>query len=220
LSINYIEIAAVIIIALVAFFIWRKYFRGKRAEALRYLAQMLDFTFSPKSDEMLLAKLSGFQLFSKGHSRKISNVLSGKFNEISVTVMDFQYTTGSGDDTHTYQQTVFYMESEKLLLPGFTLRPEGLFDKITNVFGYKDIDFEFYPIFSKKYFLRGKDEGLIRNTFTDSIIQYYEQHPGISTEGEGNKIIYYSGSKIVPADQIQQLIQQGYELFELFRYNK
>jgi hypothetical protein len=54
--------------------------------------------------------------------------------------------------------------------------------------------------------------------FTDSTIQYFEQHPGLSAEGEGNGFIFYYGSKVASADQIQNLMQQGCEIFELLKH--
>ena len=217
MNVAFISITAAFIIALVVIFVLIRYYSGKRAEALRQLAQTMNFTFSPKGDATLLAALSGFHLFSQGQSRKYSNVLSGKYHGISIMILDYQYTTGGGEDAHTWRQTVLAIESDKLLLPNFVLRPEGLFDKIGNVFGYKDIDYELYPKFSKQYFLRGKNTQSVRNIFSDSTIQYYEQHPGLSTEGEGNRFICYNGSKVVSVDQIQNFMQQGYELFELFK---
>jgi hypothetical protein len=218
LNITIISIAAVVILILIVFYVWKRNFSGKRAEALGQLAQTLNFTFSPRDDGTMMAILGGFQLCSKGHSRKIANVLSGKYSGTPVMILDYQYTTGGGKSTHTWRQTVLVLESEKLALPHFTLRPENVFDKIGSVIGYKDIDFPIYPKFSKQYFLRSKDEAAIQNIFTDSLIQYYEQHPGLNTEGEGNRLIYYQGPKIVPADKLQAFMQQGYELFGLFKH--
>ena len=218
MEVTLILIVAIVIVVLAAFYIWRRYFSGKRAEAFRRLAETTNFTFSPKGDRTMLGPIVEFSLFSKGQYRRISNVLTGKFNGIPVMIFDYQYTTGSGDSAHIWKQTVIAMESEKLELPNFVLRPEGLFDKIGDVFGRKDIDFEIYPKFSKQYFLRGESEESVRNIFTDSTIQYYEQHPGLSTEGEGDRFIFYHGSRVVPIDQIQNLMQQGYELFELFKH--
>jgi hypothetical protein len=219
LNIIIISAAAVVILALIVFFIiWMNKVSGKRAEDIGRLALSLNFRFSPKDDGTFIAELSKFQLFSKGQSRKISNILSGNYSGTPVIILDYQYTTGGGESTHTWRQTVLIMESEKLALPLFTLRPENVFDKIGNALGYKDIDFPVYPKFSKQYFLRSKDETAVRNIFTDSLIQYYEQRPGLNTEGDGQRLVYYHGPKIVPADKIQEFLQQGHELFSLFRH--
>ena len=52
-------------------------------------------------------------MFSRGYGRRITNVFTGKFNLVPVTVMDYKYTTGSGKDSHTWKQTVMVMDCEK-----------------------------------------------------------------------------------------------------------
>ncbi len=210
-----IGILTLIIIILIYVVVW--YHSKQRQKAFERLAETLNFTFYAKGDQSSLDAMRGFHLFSQGHSRKILNVLTGKFNDIPVMVMDYKYTTGSGKSSHTWNQTVIAIESEKLALPVFVLRPENLFDKIGNVFGKKDIDFETAPLFSKKYLLRGDDEPAIRMIFNQWIIEYYEQHLGLSTEGDGRKLIYYRLSKTVSPDKIQAFLQEGYEIFGLFR---
>jgi len=193
------------------------YLGKKRAQALQALAAALSFTFTARGDDMLIGELGEFHLFSQGYRRRISNVLQGKFNLVPVTVMDYKYTTGGGKSSHTWNQTVLVFDSDKLQLPRFLLRPENLIDKIESAFGYKDINFDTAPVFSKKYLLRGENEAAVRNTFNGGILQYYEQHPGLSTEADGKKLIFYRTSKVVPPDKIQAFLQEGYDAFELFK---
>lgn len=193
------------------------YLGKKRAQALQALAPALSFTFTAKVDAKLIGELSEFHLFSQGYARRISNVLQGKFNLVPVTVMDYKYTTGGGKSSHTWVQTVLVFESDKMQLPHFVLRPENLFDKIGSAFGYKDINFETAPVFSKKYLLRGENEATVRSTFNAGILQHYEQRPGLCTEADGKKLVYYHTSKVVPPDKIQAFLQEGYEAFELFK---
>src|SRR5271157_3380385 len=165
------------------------YLGKKRAKALQALAPALSFTFTAKGDAGQIGELSEFHLFSQGYGRRISNVLQGKFNLVPVTVMDYKYTTGGGKSSHTWVQTVLVFDSDKLQLPRFLLRPENLFDKIGSAFGYKDINFDTAPVFSKKYLLRGENEAAVRSTFNAGILQHYEQRPGLSTEADGVKLI-------------------------------
>jgi hypothetical protein len=193
------------------------YMGKKRAKALQALAPALSFTFTASGDDMLIGELGEFHLFSQGYRRRISNVLQGKFNLVPVTVMDYKYTTGGGKSSHTWTQTVLVFDSDKLQLPRFLLRPENLFDKIESAFGYKDINFDTAPVFSEKYLLRGENEAAVRSAFNAGILQYYEQHPGLSTEADGKKLIFYRTSKVVPPDKIQAFLQEGYDAFELFK---
>jgi hypothetical protein len=204
-------------IIIVAIYFVGRYFAQQRTRNLKKLAELMNFTFSEKGMGDVQEALGGFHLFSQGYSRKISNVLTGMLNDIPVMVMDFRYVTGSGKNSHTWQQTVLAVESDRLQLPPFVLRSENLFDRIGGIFGKKDINFETSPVFSKRYLLRGHNEESIRKLFSDAVLQYFEQHPGLSTEGDGEKLIYYRISKRVPPEKIQAFLQEGYEVFGLFK---
>jgi hypothetical protein len=208
-------LGSVVVVGIIIYIVW--YFNKKRTKVLKPVAESLNFTFSEKGEKSLMDSLSGFHLFSQGYSRRISNVLTGKFNLIPITVMDYKYTTGGGRSSHTWHQTVLAIESDKLQLPRFVLRPENLFDKIGSVFGKKDINFEMAPMFSKRYILRGDNEESIRSFFNVGVLEYYEQHLGLSTEGDGVKLIYYRTSKRIPPDKIQAFLQEGYDVFNLFK---
>jgi hypothetical protein len=206
----------VIVIAGIVF-IATRYFSKQRTKAIQQTAESLSFMFSEKGDKTLMDEFNGFHLFSLGYARRISNVLTGKFNLAPVTIMDYKYTTGGGKNSHTWQQTVLVIECGKLQLPRFLLRPENLFDKIGSVFGKKDINFETAPVFSKRYLLRGDDEEPVRMVFNERVLEYYEQHPGLCTECDGAKLIYYRSSKLVRPEGMQAFLQEGNDLFNLFK---
>ncbi len=131
----------------------------KRSEALQAAAERMKFRFSRKGDPDLLDRLKGLHLFSQGHAKKIANVLMGKAGALDVAVFDYAYTTGGGQHSQQWRQTVILFESDDMNLPEFTLRPENIFHKIGQVFGYKDIDFDSHPEFSKRYLLQRRKRG-------------------------------------------------------------
>jgi hypothetical protein len=189
----------------------------KRTEKLRLVAEEIGLTFYPKGDSNTFKSLSGFHLFSQGHSKKLKNLMLGEANDIEVKIFDYQYTTGSGRSSHTWNQTIVCFYSPELELPGFALRPETFFDRIGSLFGYQDIDFDTHPLFSKSYLLRGKNEQAIRNLFQESVLSYYEDHSGLSTEGGGNYLIFYRASKKVKPENIRSLLEEGFEVLGLFK---
>jgi hypothetical protein len=214
---NNTYIVAGIIAVAIIFWIVSRFNGGKRGKAIKKLAESMNYTFSAKGNETLSSQLYNFNLFSKGHSQKISNVITGTRNNIRITILDYKFTTGGGKSSHTYEQSVIFFESDKLHLPEFILRPESLFDKIGQVFSNKDIDFKMYPLFSKKFLLRGNDEESIRSLFTDSVLRVYEQHQHLSTEANGSRLIIYQISKRVSPDRIESFIQEGSDIVELFK---
>jgi hypothetical protein len=189
----------------------------QRVLALKQMAQSMDFTFLEKGESSIQWTFGGFELFSRGYSKKYTNVLSGRFHNLPVLIFDYQYTTGGGKNTQVWKQTVLALESDKLHLPKFLLRPENLLDKIGSALGHKDIDFETYPEFSKRYYLRSTNEEGVRKLFSERVVKYFEEKPGLSAEGDGTKLIKYRVSKFIPAENLQTFLQEGYELYTLFK---
>ncbi len=189
----------------------------KRSEALQAAAERMKFTFSRKGDSDLLDRLKGFHLFSQGHAKKIANVLMGKAGALDVAVFEYAYTTGGGQHSQQWRQTVILFESDDMDLPEFTLRPENVFHKIGQVFGYKDIDFDSHPEFSKRYLLRGENEEAVRATFGTEARSFYETDLKLSTEAAGPQLIHYRSGKRVSPDKISEFITQGVRVLTLFR---
>lgn len=205
-------IFTIIIIAGVAMY----YMEKKRTEAFQAVASGLGFSFSPFGTTSLEKEVAGFELFKKGRSPKTKNVLSGLKDDTLLLTMDYQYTVGSGKNAHTYHQTVVLVGSETLDLPKFHLRPEGFFDKIGDVFGFKDIDFQSHPKFSSKYMLKGEQEDKIRAAFNSNALDWFERHLGLCVEAIHDRIIVYrSGQRIQPAE-INAAIDAAVEIKNLF----
>jgi hypothetical protein len=144
-------------------------------------------------------------------------MIHGETEEVEVGIFEYRYTTGGGDSSHDWRQTVISFRSPDLNLPQFTLRPEGLFDKIGSVLGRRDVDFESHPVFSKKYVLRGRDEERIRRAFRAELLTLLESQSGVSVEGEGQRLIFYRTGKVVPPDQVRAFMEEGFRIYSLLR---
>ena len=206
------------IIAVVGIIVWAVWlYEKKRSEALEYIATSLNLSFKRKTDNSLVSAHDHFDLFSKGHSKKVSNLMSGSTGDMNINIMDYRYTVGSGKNSSTHLQTVIIVQSAHLHLPAFTLAPENFFHKIGGIFGYQDIDFASHPKFSKQYLLRGKDEESIKETFKDEVLEFYEKDKTLRTEGYVDKFIYYKGAKRLSPKEIQSFLQEAINLHGLLK---
>ena len=188
----------------------------KRTEALSIFADNTGFEFYPKGDKKMIYNLSDFELFGKGRYKKITNLMFRELAEGKIFVFDYEYMTGTGKHTTIHKHTVMCIQADSLNLPRFILRPEGLWDKLAGAFGYDDIDFDAYEDFSKSYLLKGKNKVAIRKIFNRMTIHFYENHKGLCTEGNFNTILYYHPYKRVKPEELQDFIDVGYEIFDLF----
>ena len=206
--------AVFLLVGFLCFIFWRM--GKKRTEQFALISAELKLNFFPKGSTSLFERLKPFHLFSKGWSRKIKNLMEGEANKVELAIFDYQYTTGGGENSHTYRQSILFFRSPKLNLPDFSLRPENVFHKIGSAFGDKDIDFETHPLFSKSYLLRGDNEAAIRGLFNNELLNFIESQQKISIEGSGDQLVFYRHKKRVKPEEVEEFMEEGFKVFELF----
>jgi len=180
-----------------------------RADGLKRVASRLRFDFAEDENEDLRTRLKHFRLFSQGGGRKVGNVIRARISDLDVVLFDYRYTINAGQSSQTFRQTVALFEAPTTTFPAFALRPEHLFHKLGQVFGYRDIDFDAHPEFSKRYLLRGTDENRIRRLFSSDVLRHLERLQGISVEAAGEQLIYYRSGKRVPPDDIPAFLEEA-----------
>ena len=122
----------------------------KRIAAMRALASDLGLRFVPDDDRAHDERFAQFAVFRRGTRRIAYSTMRGSttigpFTE-SVVMGDFKYTVESGSGknrrsvTRRFSYVLVAMPHERV--PELLLRKEHVFDRITDFFGFDDIDFE------------------------------------------------------------------------------
>lgn len=206
-----IFVGVVSLIGLVSYYNYRK--ERLRKEKLGEVAEQLGLYFSPDGTEELLERLSGFQLFNLGHSRKMSNLIAGDTEEVAISIFDYKYTVGTGKQQSTHSMTVSAIKSPDLHCPEFSLRPENFFDKFGAMLGFQDINIEAYPRFSGMFVLQGPDENAIREFLKPGLVQFFEANPGISVIAEQGTLLFYWQGKRAKPDDLKDFFAKSYEVY-------
>ena len=188
----------------------------ERTRQLASVASFLGWQFSPVAAMNWIPNLEKFALFNQGHSKSIANAMYGEAEDGKSAVFDYRYTVGGGKNQQTFNQTVVYFEPRNLNMPFFSLRPEHLFHKLIEAFGYQDIDFGNHPTFSSKYLLRGPDEPALRSLFNDALLGFYEANLGLSADGGGNQLFIFQQNYRQPPEQIQSTVNAALQLQRLY----
>lgn len=197
---------ATFVIVIVFVILYQKKKERERTEAMRAVANSLQWNFVEVAPWNLIANLNYFTLFNQGHGKQIKNFMYGEANGVKVAMFDYIYVTGSGKNRTTHFQTVTYLEAGNLRVPYFSLRPEGFFTKLLTAFGYQDIDFGQRPEFSKQYLLRGQDEIAIRQAFNDQLLSFFETYQGTSVDAGNNQLfVFRANYRCQPQEAQNQL---------------
>jgi len=212
-------LVVIAVIAVVALVYFQRYARQKRAEALQRAGAELGLFSAPESDAAALqSSLSGFHLFSQGHSRRLSGLIQGVARSVPVSIFDYRYFIRSGNNNNrSREQTAVCFELAGASLPAFALRPETVFSRVGAWLGGQDIDFESAPDFSSRYILQGKDEAAVRSLFADRVLAFYAARPGLCTEGGGDRLIFYRADVRVKPEALRAFMDEGLEVLALFQ---
>ncbi len=203
-----------IIGALFALFI---YLDRKRTAKLAAAAQALGLTFRAKATAEDKTLSQGSTIATMGHSRALRNVIElPESDGTQMTLFDYSYIVGHGKTSRTHNQTVTRIASTRLNLTAFDLRPESILAKIAQTLGYKDIDIEGWPNFSKKYLLRGPDDAAIRQLFTAPILQYCEESRGLWISGVGQFLWFHRDNVRPKPENLAAFVESARQTAALF----
>jgi hypothetical protein len=97
-----------------------------------------------------------FDSFGRGDNRRATNILHGTRNGVEFCAFDYRYSTGSGKNRSTHRFAVVLARVPLVFTP-ITIRPEGLWDRMKETIGVRDIQFE-SDDFNRTYHVRCEDE--------------------------------------------------------------
>ena len=190
-----------------------------RQGRLKNLAAEKDYVFKPEVD-WNTNYLKQFHFFEIRPIERKSNCLRGKFEEKSISweISDVTFNEGEAFSAETFNTTLIVLKLNKEI-PVFTMEKEGLFEKIFDrvmaLTGFKDIDFEMYPDFSRKFLITGKNESEIREFFSNELVNFLEKNHIYHIESNGEAIIIFDKIKLARTDETISLIDYSKKLTEL-----
>ena len=222
-------ILGVVVAGIAGVMIWSWVHEKKRTEAIAQVAQELNLEFTAHPLDWTSYLKMDFDLFQKGRSRIVSNLIEGRSHGTKVSIFDYRYKHSSSRQTNSgsltvqkkseayQQQTVVLIGSDQLDLPTFSLYPETIFHWLANVVGFQDINFEDYPTFSKRYRLVGQDEPAIRERFQPEVLTYFEERTPLTVEARPHRLLIYRAGKRVKPQQIPELLEEAFGVHVLLK---
>ncbi len=191
--------------------------RRKRHEQLEQFGMESGFVFSDTPDMALAERLSeiSVSLVQMASRPRYRNILQGTLAGGEAIVAD--RTVGSGKDQTTSTIVAFKFATP---FPSFMLCPETVLWRLADKVGYKDIDFEGAPDFSRRFFLHGQDPDAVRALFKPEVIQTFEQLDSKSrlyVSGSRVWLVIHCPGKRVPVQELRAFLQQAEALANGFR---
>ncbi|NCF41662.1 MAG: hypothetical protein GWP32_01975 [Bacteroidetes bacterium] len=192
---------------------------SQRQKRLRNLATERDYQYTSQVDWDTVY-LKKFHFFEIRPIERKYNCLKGTFEGLDVSweIADVTFNEGQAFTAETFNTTMMVLKLNKKI-PVFAMEKEGvlgkIFDRVVALTGYKDINFDMYPGFSKKFLLMGNSETEIRSFFTDDIIRFFENHQIYHLESNGEALFIFDKIKLARTDETIAFIDYAEELATL-----
>ena len=169
-----------------------------------------------REEQVEASELLEFNFFQSRPLASKTNVIAGEFlNGVDWEISDIVFDEGAMLSKEVYKTTVQLLHLPENI-PSFVLEQEGIFDKLFDrvlaITGQKDIDFEDYPLFSKKLKLTGANENDIRELFSPNLISFLESEEVYHVECNGDALIIFKSLRISNMGAIKNMVRFSEEL--------
>ena len=206
----YLFAAFVVILIVFAIYAWRQ--EQKRREALRLWCHKYGWKLAGHSIMGWDHDYPGISVFSRGHSKSGDNIITGHFRNHRITLLDYQFTTGSGKNRTTHHRGVTIMESDFPTIP-LQIRREHAMDKLGAFLGAGDIEFESAE-FNRKFFVKSSDRKWAYDVVHTGTMEYLLSAPKYSIEYGFGEIAIYRQGKCNP-EHYEQQVEMAWQLLQL-----
>lgn len=197
-------VAVVLFIAFVA--------ERRRTEAMRALAAQLGLRYHARSGG-IPKQFQFLNRINQGHGRYARNILDGVHRGRQVLIFDYHYTTGSGKNTQHHQFSFFLLRLERSF-PEVTVRPEIFLERLGDMLGLGDIDFESIE-FSNAFHVQSRDRRLAYDLCHPRMMDFLLAHRKIAFEIE-NDWMAVAMEKCLSPEEILVRINLPHEIRDLF----
>lgn len=168
---------------------------------LRKFADANDYDFNPQHIRTA-SKYKDFPIQKGNRIRFEENTMSKYLDLGKIEVADMTLIQGARQASQETHITIVHVSETDLPIPDFALEPESIGTKLSELMGGKDIDFEEYPEFSRKYYLRAENEATIREFFAEPIIRFLENREEIHVECHRHRLLFYKKLDLLEPHEI------------------
>ncbi|MBM3178142.1 MAG: SulP family inorganic anion transporter [Bacteroidetes bacterium] len=175
-----------------------------RQVELRDFAGDHGFTFYPQRVRDL-KKFKDFPITTGNRLLFEENIMTAHRDWGRIEISDIGLTEGVRQEQREGVVTVLELTELDVQVPDFSLEPESLWSKFSELTFGKDVDFGDQPGFSKKYYLRGQDELAVRKFFNSELRDFLENREEVHLECHRNRILLYKRREALAISELRYL---------------
>lgn len=170
----------------------------ERRKKIAAYADSKGWLFSADKDKNMNHHFPEFKCLRRGHSRYAYNIMRGRHEKQDLTAFDYHYVTGHGKSRQVHNLSVFVLGSPLSLKPLY-IRPENIFDKVSDFFGHDDIDFESAE-FSRKFYIKAQEKRWAYHVIHQQMMEYLMEAPKFHIQLAGEHIMVWRTTRFNEQD--------------------
>lgn len=182
--------------------------KTRRQHSLQDLASDYTLTYHPEKNKDV-QELNHFLYFETKHINHSYNEFKDVKDELHL--FDIIYSEGEFIAKETIRSTMVTIDLP-FKIPTFTVDKEGFLEKFYAIAGWKDINFEKHPDFSKRFYLVGKSPEDITAFFNSEIIHFFESNPYYHIESRGRQLLIFNKERLATIREIKALLDYSKRL--------
>ncbi|WP_271770022.1 SulP family inorganic anion transporter [Aquimarina algiphila] len=180
----------------------------KRQVDLQHIASNFSWQYDPKKN----IDISSVQDFVFFKTKKINYINNSIYDTQSIfKISDIEFSEGEFI-ARTLVRTTVLTINLKVEIPKFTLDKEGLLEFVYKFAGFKDINIQGRPDFSKRFYLLGEHPEQIRSFFKDELVLFFESNPYYHIECNGIYLLVMRKERLASIKEIKALLDYGTRL--------
>lgn len=192
-----------VIVVVIGLAAWSYYAAAQRRKALRLWAIEKGLTYCDLRRSDLDDRYPNFDCLQQGDNRYACNLIEGGWKGRKFFGFDYHYETHThsskgGRQTQHHHFSAIILTGDLMFKPLF-IRPEGLWDKITEFVGYDDIDFESAE-FSRKFYVKSPDKKWAYDVLHPRTMEFLLGCPMFSMNFDWNGVIVYRNDTFSPSE--------------------
>ena len=188
-----------------------------RRSFYQQLAQKLGLNFQEKDTDRFGIFLKDIKIFKRGRpKRNINNIIFKESEEPDEQhyFFDYHYVVSSGNSVHIFDQTVLFIQTKKLSLPDFHLKPKAVYHRVADFFGKKRVDIG-NDFLNKNYLLYTASPHVEQWINNESILNIIQRHPKLEIYGAHNQLVLFRPNKLAPVERLESIYRDYFKLYEL-----
>jgi len=193
-----LAVAAAVAAAIVIAVEESRHIKDRRRRELAEWAQANDLKFHPGTDYSIGSRYQPFTWLQEGDNRYGYNIMVGTPGHRVTCGFDYHYETHPANGkglrrTYHHHFSAVVVDAGLPLKPLF-IRPERVFDKVTEFVGIDDIDFESAE-FSQKFFVKSPDRRWAYDVLHQKTMELMLAYPRFHIEFQGSQVMAYYDNK-------------------------